>query len=239
MRKAMLLLIVLAIGLPSYGALFVYNLEMNFKGAMNGLAVAVKDVNIYDESDFKQITKKTPKAYMVLDINDADGNDLFVENTGLIPYNVIEKTYIDDATIETLLLRLANRNAKYHHLWILDCIASNAVDDVNNLDTQNIGLSSARIIGKAFTDQKLRFVREDTGEVASTISGIGILDTGIFSPVEMYGTTTIKASLYTTFTRQINNPNNPEFGGITFSGVVEELKMRLSDQGYTPITQGD
>jgi len=232
-------LIVLTIGLPSYGIILVYNLEMNFKGAMNGLAI--KDVNsIYDESDFKLISKRTPKAFMVLDISDTNDADYFVENAGLIPYNVAGKKYIDDANVTYVsLLRLSNRNVKYHHLWILDFDASNAVADVNNLDTQNIRMFGARIIGKAFTDQKLRFVREDVGEVASTMNGCALLDTGISSPIEMFGTTTVKASLSTTFTRQINNPSNPELGGITFSGVIEELKTRLDKQGYTAVIQGD
>jgi hypothetical protein len=231
MKKLVSLLIVLAISLPSYGVILVYNLQMNFRGAMNGLAIV--DANsIYDESYFLLIQKRTSKAFLVLDVNEVNEPEYVVENAGIIPYSTVSKKYIDDASVDLgtiSLYRFPNRNAKYHHLWMLDFSTSNSVVEVATLNTQDVEVYNARIVGKALTDTKLVSINYD-GEVAPTMKGCALLDA--LSDPELGGTTTVTASLDTRFTQLVNNID-PILGRLTFADVVDELKSRLEQKGYT------
>jgi hypothetical protein len=253
MRKMALLLIVLAISLPSYGILLVYNFDMTFKGGLNGFR---PDANgVFSQEDFLMVQRKLSKAFVVLDINEADYT---VNGVSLIPYNGkglaygagagTGKDFIDDANLVVTMQAIKNRNAKYAKIWVLDFTASNAVVEVNAMSIKQVKITSARIIGKAYNDKKLQYIRYQSHEIAPELKGYAIIDNLESSEPngipQMIGTAAATMTLNKTITKPANDPFDRDWGGYsstggTFEGVVAELKARLAeDKGYTAVTQG-
>jgi hypothetical protein len=228
MKKLVLLLIVLAICLPSFGQIFVYKVTTKAKGAGSE-----------DGSTPWTFEGGTARAYLIVE---ADGEEIL--NAMFIPYGKNydgEKVYVEDSVINPDGFGLTIYGGDKHDVWGIDMLSttvddtvtsaiSNAVAEIDNLDVQY-----GRVVGKT---SKTRYgpTSDYTGEIAKSLKGCVILssvDPQEGAP-EFFGTAQVKAALNSKFTK---NANDPDVGDGDFEAAVIAVEDYLYGKHYTGVSQ--
>jgi hypothetical protein len=224
MKKLGVLLVVLAICLPSYGTILVY------KTTLKSSPVAFRD----NESVGWETGSGSAKAYMVIDVNLADPNVDDIQSA-LIPYGkgdangITKKVYVNDAVLDIFAfsilpgLELSPTKIK-PDVFVIDLTADNVA-----AEQVGIGIEDARMQGTTKSTETSPGVKEN---VVTSFKGVAI-DGSLFDDT-LVGLGTFNATLDSKLTKQANDPLT--FDGV-FSDVVQGIKLLLGDQGYVAVTQ--
>ncbi|MGD0077443.1 MAG: hypothetical protein ABSB91_02320 [Sedimentisphaerales bacterium] len=221
-KKLMLLLVVLAMCLPSYGIILVYDVTTKINGA-----VSIKGQP--DSNDWV-IKGKTAKAYFIVDAatngtgnvasakflpfgKDPNNNKVFVQNSSIVIAG-------NKATI------LPN-DKKGHDIWMLDITSvTNALAEVNDVD-----VTAAKVVGKTITFKAHGIT---FGELSTSLSGSAIAgsngDEADGDP-EVFGT----GAMTIKFDHKLTT--NAFENSLSFNATVSDIEDLLTSKHYTGVTR--
>jgi hypothetical protein len=243
MRKLVMLAVVLALCVPSFGDILIYNVKVKGdKAAISGTDKA---------SDFSDFLLKSgsSKAYLVVDVNVCDGT---VAGACWIPYGKVdkEKIVVTDSSVELYegIIGQLEGPAKKPDIWTMELFVSNALAEVEWVD-----IFDSLALGTAKEAKGILHTFEQCNEIASSLRGCVLMENFDISDTNetdlenigemaLVGSGKITLKLNQSSSKACNNPDDEDCGAVsggTLEGTCEVLIDDLIAKGYTAVQQGE